>query len=252
VPTTAVPADPKAAVRVLLEVLDANDVKVTSPTPITLSASLGRFSATDLDDKAAGVQIFVQGGQQWLDLQPAADPGTAQLTASSGDVRTDATLVYVPALRPLIAVGVIDGVLSLRHLNPAALQAARQQDGFEQELQALTKHNAADGHGTSLSGRTALFLKGTVSGDVLLTLAYDSDKSSQQRLFRDIQPGEHYPVYGDASVKGFDVVCVVWRLQHPSPSTRRCGHTRRGTQQRAARASLGVLQPQLEWRAGAW
>ncbi len=202
-PTTSVPADPKAPVRVLLEVLDARDVKVTSPTPVTLTASLGRFTATDLDDKADGVQIFVQGGQQWLDLQPPADAGTAVLTASSGDIRTAATLAYVPALRPLIAVGVIDGVLSLRHLNPAALQAARQQDGFEQELQALTQ-DKTHGNGATLSGRTALYLKGTVSGDVLLTLAYDSDKSSQQRLFRDIQPGEHYPMYGDASAKGFD------------------------------------------------
>jgi large repetitive protein len=202
-PTTPVPADPKTPVRVLLEVLDARDVPVTSPTPITLSASLGRFTTTDLDDKEPGVQIFVQGGQQWLDLQPAADAGTALLTASSGDIRSEATLTYVPALRPLIAVGVIDGVLSLRHLNPAALQVARQQDGFESELQALT-HEKTNSNGVALNGRTALYLKGTVSGDVLLTLAYDSDKSSQQRLFRDIQPGEHYPVYGDASVKGFD------------------------------------------------
>jgi large repetitive protein len=206
-PTAPVPADPKLPARVLLEVLDAAGVKVTSPTPVTLSASLGRFTTTDLDAKQSGVQIFVDGGQVWLELQPANEAGTAQLSATSGDIHTEAALTYVPALRPLIAVGVIDGVLSLRHLNPAALQAARQQDGFEQELQAFSAkdaNNANKSSGTSLNGRTALYLKGTVSGDVLLTLAYDSDKTSQQRLFRDIQPGEHYPVYGDASVKGFD------------------------------------------------
>jgi large repetitive protein len=205
-PTAPVPADPKLPARVLLEVLDAAGVKVTSPTPVTLSASLGRFTTTDLDTKQAGVQIFVDGGQVWLELQPNNEAGTAQLSATSGDIHSEAALTYVPALRPLIAVGVIDGVLSLRHLNPAALQAARQQDGFEQELQALGANNNAANKtsGAGLNGRTALYLKGTVSGDVLLTLAYDSDKTSQQRLFRDIQPGEHYPVYGDASVKGFD------------------------------------------------
>jgi hypothetical protein len=35
-------------------------------------------------------------------------------------------------------------------------------------------------------------------------MGFDSDKNTQGRLFRDIQPEEFYPVYGDASVKGFD------------------------------------------------
>jgi len=48
-----------------------------------------------------------------------------------------------------------------------------------------------------------MFLKGKVRGDYLLTLAYDSDKKGK-RLFRDIEPGEYYPVYGDSSAKGFD------------------------------------------------
>jgi hypothetical protein len=48
-----------------------------------------------------------------------------------------------------------------------------------------------------------MFLKGKVRGDYLLTLAYDSDKKGE-RLFRDIEPGEYYPVYGDSSAKGFD------------------------------------------------
>lgn len=39
---------------------------------------------------------------------------------------------------------------------------------------------------------------------MLLTMAYDSDKNKHDRLFRDINPDEYYPVYGDASAKGFD------------------------------------------------
>ncbi len=35
-------------------------------------------------------------------------------------------------------------------------------------------------------------------------MAYDSDKDTEERLFRDIQPDRFYPVYGDASVRGFD------------------------------------------------
>ena len=49
-----------------------------------------------------------------------------------------------------------------------------------------------------------MFLKGKVRGDYLLTLGYDSDKDTQTRLFRDIQPDQFYPVYGDSAVRGFD------------------------------------------------
>ena len=35
-------------------------------------------------------------------------------------------------------------------------------------------------------------------------MAYDSDKETRERLFRDIQPDEFYPVYGDSSVRTFD------------------------------------------------
>jgi hypothetical protein len=38
----------------------------------------------------------------------------------------------------------------------------------------------------------------------LLTAGYDSEKQTRERLFRDIQPDEFYPVYGDSSVRGFD------------------------------------------------
>ncbi|HXY75588.1 MAG TPA: hypothetical protein VEH54_01650, partial [Steroidobacteraceae bacterium] len=38
----------------------------------------------------------------------------------------------------------------------------------------------------------------------LLTLAYDSDKPSDTTLFRDIQPDQFYPVYGDSSARGYD------------------------------------------------
>ncbi|WP_426806345.1 hypothetical protein, partial [Stenotrophomonas sp. SrG] len=40
--------------------------------------------------------------------------------------------------------------------------------------------------------------------DALITAAYDSDKDTRGRLLRDIQPEEFYPVYGDASLRGFD------------------------------------------------
>ena len=46
--------------------------------------------------------------------------------------------------------------------------------------------------------------EGQDRGDYLLTAAYDSEKTTRDRLFRDIQPDEYYPIYGDSAQRGFD------------------------------------------------
>ena len=201
-PPQGLSADGQSRVRMRIEPLDAAGVPVTSPTPVTLSASRGRWQVRDLDPTEPGLQIFVEGGLRVVELESPAEPGDVLVQASSGDVRAQLKLGFNAALRPLIVVGVVEGVLNLRRLSPGAVQPARAQDGFEQALQtAASRFGSAAG---TAAGRTALFLKGKVLGDALLTLAFDSDKDSRERLFRDIQPGEFYPVYGDDSEKGFD------------------------------------------------
>ena len=201
-PAAAPVADGRSAVRVVLETLDAAGVTVTTPTAVTLDASAGRWRLRDLNPAEPGLQIFVEGGRVELELEAPSEPGDAQLSAQAGSITTQVTLGFVPELRPLIAAGIVEGVLSLRHLDSKALQPVRAQDGFEQELRALSG-NFDNGRGNA-AARAAMYLKGKVLGETLLTLAYDSDKDTRERLFRDIQPGEYYPVYGDSSVKGFD------------------------------------------------
>ncbi len=201
-PLQGLSADGHSRVRIQIEPLDAAGVPVTSPTPVTLSASRGRWQVRDLDPNEPGVQIFVEGGLRVVELESPAEPGDVQVQATSGDVRSRLKLGFNAALRPLIAVGVIEGVLNLRRLAPGAVQPARAQDGFEQALQ--TAASRLGNSTATAAGRSALFLKGKVLGDALLTLAFDSDKDSRERLFRDIQPAEFYPVYGDDAEKGFD------------------------------------------------
>jgi large repetitive protein len=201
-PDQALPADGRSVVRIVLDVLDANNVPVAARTAITLDSSLGRWRTRDLNPEESGVQIFVEGGRADLELESPAHPGDAYVHAASGSISAETKLRFVPELRSLVAVGVVEGVLNLRKLDSRALQPARAQDGFEQQLRTVAEDfNSNRG---SAHARAALFLKGKVSGEYLLTLAYDSDKASKERLFRDIQPGEFYPVYGDSSVTGFD------------------------------------------------
>src|SRR6266480_1514066 len=203
-PTRAV-ADAATPVPISVLLRDADGLPVAARTPITLSSSLGQWQ---LPGEAAGslpaspAQRFITGGVAHLLLLPPAQPGQAELAVSSGTVKTTTTLEFTPQLRPMLAVGLISGTLNLRNLNPSALQPAQSADVFEREIESVSR--SFDGGKDAVAARSALFLKGKVLGSTLLTLAYDSDKPSDITLFRDIQPDQFYPVYGDSAARGFD------------------------------------------------
>lgn len=195
-------ADGKTPTTVIVRVLDASGVAVTSRTAITLFASLGRWQVEDLNAPEPGVQTFVTGGMGEFTLLPPSEPGQAVIAVSAGQSKTEARLDFLPEVRELLATGVIEGVLNLRKLDSRALVPTRAQDGFEEEIKHLSRtwNNGKYDAGA----RAAMFIKGKIKGEYLLTLAYDSDKNTRERLFRDIQPDEFYPVYGDSAVRGFD------------------------------------------------
>src|SRR5262249_19506901 len=130
------------------------------------------------------------------------EPGDARIVVSSGIIHGDATLSFLPDLRPMLAVGLIEGQISLSKLDLRSLVPTRSNDGFEEELRDFSI-SGNDGK-LNAAGRAAFFLKGKIKGEYLLTAGFDSEKQTRERLFRDIQPDEFYPVYGDSSVRGFD------------------------------------------------
>ena len=195
-----VPADGEHVAHIRVELEDQHNLVVAARTPVTLESTLGTWETEDLDPNEPGIQVFIEGGQGEFRLRSPATPGAATIHATSGRFTAETHLNFVPALRPLIGAGLIEGTLDLSKFDMGALRPARRDDGFEQELRQFS---ARDGELTG-GARAALFLKGKVRGDYLLTLGYDSDKDSRERLFRDIQPDRFYPVYGDSSVKGYD------------------------------------------------
>jgi large repetitive protein len=202
VPKNSVAADGKTITKVGISITDADGVIVRARVPITLQLGIEGWQLQDLDKKEPGIQLFVENGELDMPIISPIEPTEVEILVSSGNIKGKGLIKFVPGLRPMIAVGVIEGAINLRKLGNTTLQPTRAQDGFEQELRRFST-TSADGK-TSAGTRAALFLKGKVKGDYLLTLAYDSDKVQKDRLFRDIQPDEFYPVYGDDSVKGYD------------------------------------------------
>jgi uncharacterized repeat protein (TIGR01451 family) len=195
------PADGKTPVKIAISLTDASNVPVTVRTQITLEATNGTWMVKDLNPKEPGTQVFIEGGRAEFELMPPIQPGPSIVRVSSGGVSTESKIEFVPELRPMMAAGVVEYQLNFGGLAHNTVQPSLS-DGFEQQLNLFSMQNADGSFGSST--HAALLLKGKIKGDNLITLAYDSDKTTQTQLFRDIQPDQFYPVYGDSSVRGFD------------------------------------------------
>ncbi|MCP4007185.1 MAG: DUF11 domain-containing protein [bacterium] len=201
-PMKRVPADGTSGPVVEVRLLDATGLRVGSRTAVTLESTRGTWEVEDVDPVEPGVQSFINGGIGRFAMTPATETGEVEIRARSGRYEAQTELIFVPALRPLVAVGVVEGSFAQRGLESRSSDQLGFDDGFEEELSAIGGRERD--WKNQFSSRTAVFLKGAVDEEYLLTFRYDSAQKQDSRLFRDIQPDEFYPVYGDASLRGFD------------------------------------------------
>ncbi|HVK31580.1 MAG TPA: hypothetical protein VM845_03625, partial [Burkholderiaceae bacterium] len=194
-------ADLRTPVVVKVRLTDAASVPVTARTQLTLETDRGRWLDEDLNPAEPGTQVFMDGGVADFRLLPPGEPGDARLRVTAASFTSEARLALLPELRPMIGVGIVEGVLDFTKRGQVPLGAMPAGAAFEAELSGL----ADEGNDKRrAAARAAFFFKGAVKGEYLLTATYDSDKTRKDRLFRDIRPDEFYPVYGDSSAKGFD------------------------------------------------
>lgn len=194
------PADLRTPILVKVRLVDAAGVPVTARTQLTLESDRGRWLDEDLSTKEQGVQVFMDGGEAAFRLLPPSEPGAVRIRVSAGTFVREVVVALTAELRPMIAVGVLEGGFYLNNRGALPLGALPAGAAFESELSQLGGGDSK----TRASGRSAFFLKGAVKGEYLLTASFDSDKRQKDRLFRDIRPDEFYPIYGDSSVRGFD------------------------------------------------
>ncbi|KAA0939752.1 DUF11 domain-containing protein [Psychrobacter sp. ANT_H59] len=191
-----VAADGVSDYQIVISLKDRDGRPYIASTPITIDTNIGRINLADSSKDQAGTQVTVNGGELLISVTAPSVPGKGEMIIDTGSNKQVIPLQFTAQLRPLIAVGIVEGAIALKDFDGSNITDA--QGAFEKELREI-----AGNDDYSATGRAAMFLKGKVRGDYLLTLAYDSDKKGE-RLFRDIEPGEYYPVYGDSSAKGFD------------------------------------------------
>jgi uncharacterized repeat protein (TIGR01451 family) len=198
-------ADGKTPVSVRVRLVDAHGIPVTSRTPVTLESTVGKWDVEDLNPMEPGTQVFMEGGESVFRLMPPTEPIDGKIVVSSGTLSSDVKLAFIPELRPLLAIGVVDQTLSFRRFSGAGASSASFST-LENELSRLEV--ASSSGSTDYTAHVGTFIKGRVWGNTLMTLSYDSDKRSGEPMFRDARPDDFYLVYGDSSTRGYDAQSV--------------------------------------------
>jgi large repetitive protein len=211
-----IPADGQSIAALKLKLLDRDGNALKRKAKITIQSTLGTIVTpqtadtdkapkflTDRDRREPGAQVIVEDGELEFTLTAPYEPGDARVRAMSGNVAVEGKLSFLPDLRPPIAVGILEGIVNWSKTKTDH-PPFRPRDELEKELRIFSRDNNDNDRSTDISGRAALFSKGVVNEDYLVTFAYDSDKASREILFRDIQPDQFYPIYGDSAIKGFE------------------------------------------------
>lgn len=144
-------------------------------------------------------------GVAYIELEPTTTSGTVRLEFlfRDGDItrRQRVEQWLNPGDRPWTVVGFAAGTLGYNTLN----------DRMEPVAETLSDEN--------VDGRVALYAQGRISGQWLLTMAYDSDREADDARFGGvIDPRAYYTVYADRADRGFDAATVrnlYLRLERP-------------------------------------
>ncbi len=175
---------------VKVEILDDKGYPALGVYFITIESSDGGWVEQDIQDSEPGRQIRVNNGSRVINFTSSERTGEIRLRASTGEFSDEITIHQVSESRPLIATGFVEAGVSLSSTNFGSFSPSR-------DLGSL------DGN-SRFNTRAAVFVKGRVKEKYNLTLSYDTDKDSDEDLLRDINPSEHYPVHGDASIRGYE------------------------------------------------
>lgn len=208
------PADGQTTNQITVRLFDKNGAPLKGDALVTIEHSAGRVlipgaktdelgpGRLDVDKVTPGVQLKVTNGVGSFSLLAPVEPADVKMRITAGSAVATGVVSYLPELREMVAAGLIDGIINWKGKSSGSITPARIDDGFERELNRWTKqfNNGKNNYGV----RSAFFLKGKVSGNMLLTAAFDSDKETNARLLRDVDPNRFYPVYGDSSINGFD------------------------------------------------
>ncbi len=148
-------------------------------------------SLVEVGERSASYRVGAD-GIALLELAPTTQTGEVSIVLPFQNYREQQLRAWLkPAQRDWILVGFAEGTAGYNTLSDSVAAAAEagNEDGYYDD------------------GRVAFFAKGSVKGEYLLTLAYDSARErddSRQRFDTVVDPNAYYALYADVSEQRFD------------------------------------------------
>ncbi len=185
-------ADGKTPVKLRLQFFDVAGKPINAAAELEVKEGTLRPVATDplvvTTSHAVTVQVDAAG---WVSFQPVHTSGPYHVLLAANKVTLVAETYVKPKMRDWILVGLAEGTVGYSAVS--GHMENLQASGSEEDLYK--------------DGRVALYAKGTIKGEWLLTMAYDSAKSRGSvgnSLFQTIDPNSYYTLYGDGAQQSYD------------------------------------------------
>ncbi|MDJ0700761.1 MAG: OmpA family protein [Woeseiaceae bacterium] len=150
-----------------------------------------RNSIVEIGDRSASFRIG-EDGIALLELAPTTRSGEVTIVLPFENQRQQEIRAWLsPSQRDWILVGFAEGTAGYKTLddNMAAAMDAGHEEGYYDD------------------GRVAFFAKGSIKGEYLLTVAFDSDRdrdAERDRFNTEIDPNAYYTLYADSSEQRFE------------------------------------------------
>ncbi|MCU0454109.1 MAG: hypothetical protein MUE68_10670 [Bacteroidetes bacterium] len=183
------PAGSGALIDGSVEVFDRWMMRVRDQFIVTLSADSGAIVANDIDPNRRGIQVALRNGRASFVYEVPGVSGVGAVTAEVEGVKGTAAFQATTPLEPFTLVGLATGRVS-----GSAFSGDRSRLGA----------NSTFDEGLTADGRLAVYARGTIGDEYLLTSSYDSDRRNRARYFRELDPDYLYSITGDNSLLTYD------------------------------------------------
>lgn len=191
------PADSQSTAVIRVRVEDAWGFPVRRLKSADVSVAAGSVAGPDMDSLSAGIQVPVTDGIAEFRIRAARAVGREEAVVRVGQASLAVPVRYTTPLSPLILVGSADAAVSGR-------QWGLKDPGFPKFTLADWTAQEGEWRGLPVSGRMAMYAKGAVAKKYMATVSFDSRRTRENQLFRDLDPEKQYALYGDASTLTWD------------------------------------------------
>ncbi|MGB5994125.1 MAG: hypothetical protein WBG20_01790, partial [Candidatus Deferrimicrobiaceae bacterium] len=183
-------ADGKSTLPFTVTLLDEWNRPSMEKAVITVVATRGTIVEKDLDSSSSGHQISLRGGRATFSLRSTQEAGQGRIRVLVGnDMEAEGEVYFTPDLRDWVVAGI-----------GAVTVGANSVSGDTAKIEDDDKYQDGLFHEEKL----AVFAKGKIFDQYLITGAYDTGKPEGEGLFQRSAPERFYPLYGDSSTIGYD------------------------------------------------